>query len=346
MNKKPQDEPKLLKKIVKTAELALIVFIAISIGLCVLQLFYPAIFQSQSPIATAIAVVGIPAADGCLVIKYHERLDEEQEEARRKREEARVEEDRVKESMSAAITMLGDRAPSTRIAGVYALADIADRQGIGYRQRIVGILCGYLRTKREEDGPVESTIINTIARHVSINSLTHKKIVEERQSWSGCSFDLHGATLAERVDLSDAKLSGKVNFTNVTFLNEVSFFQTEFSGISLFTGATFSGMADFTCTKFLFIVNFNKATFSSMDSFCGTKFKGMAGFTDAMFSGTAHFNGSTFNPFFQKKLGHSFGNAEIDDATNLPMDARWMDEQPDQNEWQALLRKSMLTEDY
>lgn len=35
-----------------------------------------------------------------------------------------------------------------RIAGVYALADVADTYEGPYHQRVVDILCGYLRTDR------------------------------------------------------------------------------------------------------------------------------------------------------------------------------------------------------
>jgi len=306
MNKKPQDEPKLLKKIVKTAELALIVFIAISIGLCVLQLFYPAIFQSQSPIATAIAVVGIPAAAGYLVIKYHERLDEEQEEARRKREEARVEEDRVKESMSAAITMLGDRAPSTRIAGVYALADIADGQGGSYRQRVVDILCGYLRTKREEDGAVESTIIGTIARHVSVDPLTHKERVKPKRSWSGCSFDLHGATLIENINLCSATFSGGVDFHKVTF-----------EGTVFFGGATFEKLADFEEAEFDGETDFSEATFEGPVSFHESTFKDETNFVEATFANESYLSGATFVKATFEGAAH-FGEATFEGGANFP----------------------------
>jgi len=303
----------LLAKIVMIAVIALVAFVAISIRLCALQGANPDIFQSQSPIATAIAVVGIPAAVGYLVIKYHERLDEEKreereerEEERRRREEARVGEDRVNASMTAAITMLGDKAPSTRIAGVYALADIADGQGGSYRQRVVDILCGYLRTKREEDGAVESTIIGTIARHVSVDPLTHKERVKPKRSWSGCSFDLHGATLIENINLCSATFSGGVDFHKVTF-----------EGTVFFGGATFEKLADFEEAEFDGETDFSEATFEGPVSFHESTFKDETNFVEATFANESYLSGATFVKATFEGAAH-FGEATFEGGANFP----------------------------
>ena len=113
-----------------------------------------------------------------LVIKYQERRQAERDEQR--------EEDRhINAKMQQAVDQLGSDKASTRIAGVYALADVADTYRGGYRQRVVDILCGYMRSDRETyplgadgkpvmdqsksgdaDKAVESTIIAVMRNHL------------------------------------------------------------------------------------------------------------------------------------------------------------------------------------
>ena len=71
-----------------------------------------------------------------------------------------------------ATRLLDSDVASTRIAGVMVLAEIADTYRGNYRQSVVDILCGYLRTwHREEekghDAAVESAILSVIATHVN-----------------------------------------------------------------------------------------------------------------------------------------------------------------------------------
>lgn len=52
--------------------------------------------------------------------------------------------------MQNAVNQLGSAKPFTRIAGVYALTDIADTYRDGHRQHVMDILCGYLRSDCEK----------------------------------------------------------------------------------------------------------------------------------------------------------------------------------------------------
>ena len=95
--------------------------------------------------STFTAVGGIGAV-GYLVIKYREQASAEREEVRQNEGEA-------DKQLTAAIKQLGSKSPQVRIAGVYALADVADTYGsekyrVDYNKRVVEILCGYLRTER------------------------------------------------------------------------------------------------------------------------------------------------------------------------------------------------------
>ena len=70
-----------------------------------------------------------------------------------------------------ATSLLGSDVAATRIAGITVLAEIADTYKGNYRQQVVDILCGYLRTthkddERGHDNAVESTILNILASHL------------------------------------------------------------------------------------------------------------------------------------------------------------------------------------
>lgn len=128
-------------------------------------------------IKTSLTVIGGIGAIGYLVIKFRERSALERSEA--------------DEKLVRAVQQLGDTSPQVRIAGVYALADVADTYEGPYHQRVVDILCGYLRTDRllknangetcyatnkdgtldydrpiSPDGPVESAVLSIIANHL------------------------------------------------------------------------------------------------------------------------------------------------------------------------------------
>ena len=85
-------------------------------------------------IKTSLTIIGGIGAIGYLVIKFRERSALERGEA--------------DEKLVRAVQQLGDASPQVRIAGVYALADVADTYEGPYHQRVVDILCGYLRTDR------------------------------------------------------------------------------------------------------------------------------------------------------------------------------------------------------
>ena len=114
-------------------------------GVLVWQLKLDPEKQAESIVKIALTLVGGVGAVAYLVIKYQERQQAGRDEERAKREEDRL----VNTKMQDAVDQLGSDRASTRIAGVYALTDVADTCGGGYRQRVVDILCGYLRSDRE-----------------------------------------------------------------------------------------------------------------------------------------------------------------------------------------------------
>ena len=213
--------------------------------------------QAESIVKIALTLVGGVGAVAYLVIKYQEQQQAGRAE---KREKDRI----VDTKMQDAINQLGSDKASTRIAGVYALADIADTYRGGYRQRVVDILCGYLRSDREtyplgEDGKpatglprsgdadkaVESTILSMFVAHLKKGprdengDVTLRQQVRNDQLWCDCSFDLHGATFHE-----DVRLIG------TTFEHGLNFQGTKFERGANFSGAHFTGGASFVMAEF------------------------------------------------------------------------------------------------
>ena len=209
----------------------------------------------------ALTTVGGLGAVGYIVIRYR---DSQASKRAEERELSRM----VDDKMQAAINQLGAEQASTRIAGVYALAEIADTHHGGqhngsrpdddYRQRIVDILCGYLRSDRERcitdengkkhkdgnyDKAVESTIIAVIRKHLQRDDQGNQAVtqtLEDDQLWCACSLDLHGAHIHETFDLSGATIQTSMNCDNVQFHGGARFRNCIIQHGS-FIGATITG---------------------------------------------------------------------------------------------------------
>ena len=261
--------------------------------------------HAENIVKIALTLVGGVGAVAYLVIKYQERQQAGRAE---KREKDRLVDTKVQD----AINQLGSDKASTRIAGVYALADIADRYRGGYRQRVVDILCGYLRSDRSSYAPdrsgqpvwdasghlvesvasdeaVESTILSVMRdrlrkeRKDENGKTIVRQTVDDDQLWCACTFDLHEATFHEAVDLTDS-----------TFERDANFRGTKFKRDAYFDGATFIGGADFDGAAFAGGVYFRGATFAGGAYFRGATFTGGATFGGATFAGGAYFDGATF----------------------------------------------------
>lgn len=180
----------------------------------------------------------------------------------------------LNERFATAAGQLGSDKPAVRLAGVYAMAGLADDWAEN-RQTCVDVLCAYLRMPYEPDPgqevsqqqrlafqalrQVRHTVIRVIAAHLKKNATT---------SWQGLNFDFTGVVF-DGGDFRRARFSG-----GITLFSEAEFT----SGRTLFSGAEFTGG----------LISFNNAQFSG----------GLLGFKDAMFSGAtvefglAEFSGS------------------------------------------------------
>ena len=296
-------------------------------GVLVWQLKLDPEKQAESIVKIALTLVGGVGAVAYLVIKYQERQQAGRDEERAKREEEDREKDRlVNTKMQDAVDQLGSDRASTRIAGVYALTDVADTCGGGYRQRVVDILCGYLRSDRETyllgadgkpatdqprpgdaDKAVESTIFSVMRDHLRKERRNDKtgepivrQAVDDDQLWCDCAFDLHGATFHEAVDLTystfecvpcfrGTKFERRANFRGATFAGDADFHETYFAGGADFDGAAFAGGAYFGGARFAGNADFGWARFVNDADFEGALLPGVADFRGAAFAGGADF---------------------------------------------------------
>ena len=261
-------------------------------------------------VKTTLTAIGGIGGVGYLVIKYRERSAAERGEA--------------DEKLLQAVQQLGESSAQVRIAGVYALANVADTYGDSYIQRVIDILCGYLRIDRTReglregsstndkspsfiDGPVESTILSVLANHLRPS---HPKF----HQWTLCSLDLHGATLTETADFSSTYI-GEIDARGTRFSTAL-FERTTFRRKANFEGSTFKRFANFKCTNFESRTVFNDAVFERYIDFSGNSDDERTIFVgEVEFEGTRFSNGVSFcfTEFNQNNYSRAkfFGHAKF-----------------------------------
>ena len=280
-------------------------------------------------VKVSLTTIGGIGGTGYLVIKYRERASAERADAEQR--------------LLSGVQQLGSGSPQVRIAGVYSLADVADTYRGEYRQRVVSILCGYLRTQRgewrtivnEQDGPeqsseekvyvshdgaVESTVLEVLVRHLRKRcEAVVTQLVEDDQLWCDCTIDLHDAVLTEIADFRGATFTN-ADFRGATFTNNANFWRATFTNNANFRGATFT-YADFERATFTNNANFWRATFTYADferaTFTNNADFWRATFTYANFQGAtftyANFRGATFT--YANFRGATFNRADFWGAT-------------------------------
>ena len=258
-------------------------------------------------IKVTLTALGGVGAVGYLVIKYRERAALERGEA--------------DEKLVRAVQQLGDPSPQVRIAGVYALADVADTYEGPYHQRVVDILCGYLRTDRllknsngetryasnkdgspnydlplSSDGPVESAILSIIANHLrSPCADSDNKDGDSATSgpWSSYRIDLHNTTLTEQVNFADCHFK-QLDLRRAKLLDLAIFSRSHFIGSASFEYSTFKQPARFDRTHFESTSSFHGANFERDTHFNDVKFDLASYFNEVTFAGTSKFCGTLF----------------------------------------------------
>ena len=124
-----------------------------------------------------------------------------------------------------AASQLGsDKPPTVRLAGVYAMAGLADEWEAN-QQTCINVLCGYLRMPYEPDPGEEAPEAARLAfrasrevRHTLIRVITaHLKV--GTGFWRGLDFDFTGVVF-DGGDFSGAEFSGGQSFPTARFCSD------------------------------------------------------------------------------------------------------------------------------
>ena len=177
------------------------------------------------------------------------------------------------ERFTAIAAQLGDDQPAVRLAGVHAMAGLAD-DWTENRQTCIDVLCAYLRLPYDPDPgddaePAERAAYraNREVRHTIIRLISAHLREGTAVSWQRLHLDFTGAVF-DGGDFEFTKFSGGVvSFDGAVFSGgNVRFNLAVFSGgLVIFDNAKFSGG----------LVSFDGARFSSAQvSFRGTQFSG------------------------------------------------------------------------
>ena len=200
------------------------------------------------------------------------------------------------ERFTAIAAQLGDAQPAVRLAGVHAMAGLADdwKQN---RQTCVDVLCAYLRLPYDrypgdDADPAERTAYraNREVRHTIIRLIGAHLRPAAAVSWQGLNLDFTGVVF-DGGDFRGAVFSGgEVRFDGAVFSGGTVYFSgAKFSGGEVgFAGAKFSGgEVRFSSAEFVGgTVYFDGAVFSGGGvRFDGAKFSG----------GTVYFSGAVFS---------------------------------------------------
>ena len=229
-----------------------------------------------------------------------------------------------------AAAQLGAEQAAMRLAGVYAMANLAD-EWPAQRQQCVDVLCAYLRLPwnpnpdpdhllaartiaqipaDEESGAgttttyaypaqggeveVRKTILRLIAAHLQDDD----RRAQGTPSWSDLPLDFTGATLPD-LDFRNAHIGTGTSFTRAHFAGDARFGKAQFTGDAVFDGARFTGDAWFFGAQFTGDARFIGARFTGDARFSGAwfdgaQFTGDAWFSGARFTGPAWFDGARF----------------------------------------------------
>lgn len=260
---------------------------------------------------------------------------------------------RFAELFGAAARQLGDPDVAVRVAGVYAMAGVADEFSVrSRRQQCVDVLCGYLRlpylpeegashlsskSQRVEDSGTaveriyhyrqnDRQVRDTIVRVIGARLRPSAEI-----SWSDCDFDFSDV-LFEDADFHEAVFTGRVTrFAGAQFIGVrgTSFERTRFLGDrTSFQGAVFRNATTFEAAHFAGArTEFVRTNFNGVrTTFANAKLTAdLTSFESALFDGERiTFTGAEFLGIRITFTGARFyaGSSSFDCA-HLGAPARW-----------------------
>ncbi|MEV7251935.1 pentapeptide repeat-containing protein [Streptomyces cyaneofuscatus] len=278
----------------------------------------------QDVIKTTVTVLTLIGAVLAALYAYRKQLLDEGTSRR-------ADSTQLTERYTKAAEQLGHDQAAVRLAGVYAMARLAD-DWPEQRQVCVDVLCAYLRMPYETDTiapgfrhgerEVRLTIIRTIRNHLQHPTAD--------TTWCGLNLDFTGAAF-DGGDFSGATFSGgKVSFNRSVFsAGDVDFSESKFSGAEVtFFGARFSGgqvsfsYSTFSGGRVYFVgsqltsgqFDFFRASFSGGEvTFTGASFSGCrVYFSNSTFSGgQVYFSGSTYSGGQVYFGGSTFSGGEV-----------------------------------
>jgi hypothetical protein len=126
-----------------------------------------------------------------------------------------------------AAEQLGHEKAAVRLAGVYAMARLAD-DWEARRQTCIDVLCAYLRMPYDADHApkgereVRRTILRLVAHHLGSGV---------RSPWAANDFDFEGAVFDFLVQFEEAICRGFVNFSDAKFMGYASFRASTFDRV-------------------------------------------------------------------------------------------------------------------
>jgi Pentapeptide repeats (9 copies) len=231
----------------------------------------------------------------------------DREQAHQERVAAAAEADaadrRITDLYTKAADQLGsDKAP-VRLAGLYALARVAQNNP-DQRQTIIDVMCAYLRMPYDPPGqpPEDAQLAAMAAYREQVQErevrLTAQRLIAEHLKpdeptfWADIALDLTGATLID-FSLTDCMVR-RATFMGATFVGDAHFSSAEFNRRTDFWRANFLGQAWFRRAKFGNDAHLGKTTFRGLATFEGASFHGIADFQSASFNGGAVFRATTF----------------------------------------------------
>ncbi|MEV1048744.1 pentapeptide repeat-containing protein [Streptomyces sp. NPDC049916] len=266
----------------------------------------------QDVITTTVTVLTLAGAVLAALYAYRKQLLDEGTSHR-------ADATQLTERYAKAAEQLGHEQAAVRLAGVYAMARLAD-DWPEQRQVCVDVLCAYLRMPYEAD--LNEPGFRHGDREVRLSIIrimrSHLQDPADTTTWCGHTLDFTGA-IFDGGDFSGAIFSGgEVSFRGARFSGgEVSFDTTTFSGAKVsFDTANFSGsQVSFFDTKFSDgQVNFKSARFSgSRVNFYAATFSGATvSFSSARFDGgRVDFSGARFNGGQVAFSGARFPGGEV-----------------------------------
>jgi hypothetical protein len=174
-----------------------------------------------------------------------------------------------KENWTSRTGGLGHDKAAVRLAGVYALARIAD-DSVRDRPTCLEVLCAYLRMPYDPDDPAAEAAERQV-RTTAQTAIAARLRPDHPGFWADAQIDLAGAYLVEP---RFARITAaSFNATTATFNGDARFDGATFNEYAAFGRATFNGHAVF-----------GEVTFSRDAVFGGATFSGHAGFGGATFS--------------------------------------------------------------